>query len=263
MKPDLTTFDAVLLDLDGTVFHEDVALPGAIELIAALQARRQAFAFVSNSGLSPRRLRERLTRMGADVREDQIYTAAAAGCDYVRQHFARGVRVFSVAGDAGHELLDDHVVWVDDDQTPCDVVMSASLANRNATPERFQFALRQILSGAIHVALCADRAYPTPRGFEVGAGAVAAMLSYAADHRPIFCGKPQRLFFESLCSRLHVRPERCVVIGDNLESDVIGARQAGMTSILTLTGIATREHLGALSTDMTPHHVVADLRELV
>ena len=262
MVPDLSSFDAVLLDLDGTVWHEEVALPGAIELIRALQRRRQPFAFVSNSGLSPRRLVERLGRMGAVVDDEHVYTAASAGCDYVRQHYPLGVRVFSVASAASQELLDGYATWVDDDRSPCDVVMSASLANPNATPERLQFAARHLLRGVPLVALCNDRRYPTPRGDEIGAGAVAAMLAFAANITPILCGKPQRLFFEELCSHLGVQPSRCVLIGDNLEADIAGARPLGMKTILPLTGVTSREQLALIEASIGPDFVVNDLREL-
>jgi 4-nitrophenyl phosphatase len=269
MPVDLKTFDAVLLDLDGTIWHEEVALPGAIELIHTLQQRGQPFAFVSNSGLSPARLLARLGRMGAEVRVDQVYTAAKAGCDYVRQHFARGTRVFSVAGMAVEELLGDYVTFVAADHATvgevdpgrADVVMSASLANPNATLERFQSATRHLIAGATLVALCADRSYPTPRGIEVGAGAVAAMLAYAANVTPVYCGKPQRIFFEELCQALNVRPDRCVLVGDNLEADVAGAKPLGIKTILPLTGVTTREHL-EIELAHQPDWVVEDLSGL-
>lgn len=261
--PDLKSFDAVLLDLDGTIWHEEVALPGAIELIHSLQRRGQPFAFVSNSGLSPRRLVERLGRMGAIVEPAHLYTAASAGCDYVRLHYPRGVRVFNVGSDSVHELLDGYATFVSADDEQADVVMSASLANANATGPRFNVALRHLLRGAPLVALCNDRSYPTPRGAEIGAGAVAAMLGFAANIRPVLCGKPQRLFFEELCGHLKVRPERCVLIGDNLEADVGGARPLGMTTILPLTGVTTRQQLALIETGgLGPDHVVEDLRAL-
>lgn len=263
MKIDLSRFDAVLIDLDGTVWHEEVPLPGAIELIARLQARNQKFAFVTNSGLSPARLRERLGRMGATVDDSRFYSAASACCDYVRQHFPKGTQAFNVGAAAYEELLGGHVQWVQDDVETCDVVMSASLANKNATTERLQHSIRFILRGAAHVALCADRSYPTPRGFEVGSGAVAAMLAYACGHQPIYCGKPQRVFFEELCLHLNVEPQRCVLIGDNLEADVAGARQMGMKSIVPLTGITTREMLKANALGLVPDHVVESLGELI
>lgn len=263
MPIDLRTFDAVLLDLDGTIWHEEVALPGAIELIHKLQARGQAFAFVSNSGLSPARLVERLGRMMAEVRVEQVYTAASAACDYVRQQYPKGTRVFSVAGAACEELLGDHVEFTAEEDlvTPA-VVMSASLANPNATVDRFQVATRHLIAGAKLVALCNDRTYPTPRGEEIGAGGVAAMLAFASAAKPVLCGKPQRLFFEELCAHMHVRPDRCVLIGDNLESDIAGARPLGIKTVLPLTGVTTRTHLEK-ELAHRPDWIVDDLRIFV
>jgi HAD superfamily hydrolase (TIGR01450 family) len=261
-KIDLSVYDAVLLDLDGTIWSEDVPLPGAIDLIRTLQARRQPFAFISNNDYAPSKLMKRLDAMGLTVPSETLYTAACAACDYVRHHCGAGVRVFNLAGDAVPELLGDRAAFVEPDDGPCDVVLTASLGLPTASIPRIQAALRYLLRGACLVAMSADRRYPTPGGAEVGAGGLAAMLAYGANVQPIYCGKPQRVFFEELCTRLNVRPGRCVLIGDNLESDVAGARQVGMRTILPLTGITTREHLEHLSVELAPDEVIEDLRSL-
>src|SRR3954463_2476436 len=84
---DLSQYQAVLLDLDGTVYHEDHALPGAVELIRRLQQERRTYACLTNSTSSPSRLTLRLKRMGVDVDPAHIYPAASAACDYVLQRF--------------------------------------------------------------------------------------------------------------------------------------------------------------------------------
>ena len=97
---------------------------------------------------------------------------------------------------------------------------------------------------------------------EIGSGPVAAMLALAANVRPIYGGKPQRVFFEELCAHLRVPPAGCVLVGDNLEADVAGARVVGMRTILPLTGVTTRAHLAALDATLAPDHVITDLRDL-
>src|SRR5271170_6452588 len=77
---DFSSYHAVLLDLDGTVFHEDHPLPGAVALISRLKTENHTFACLSNSGGSPLRMVQRLAQMGAELDPDQIYTAAAAAC---------------------------------------------------------------------------------------------------------------------------------------------------------------------------------------
>ena len=263
MTTDLRDYDAVLLDLDGTIWHEDVALPGAIELIRALQRRGQPFAFISNNDHAPARLLRRFAAMGVSVDVASIFTASLAACDHVRHHHPAGVRVFGVAGAAVGELLGDHATLVaDDDPAPADVVLSAALGHPTNTVPRLQVALRHLLRGARLVSFCADRRYPTPSGAEVGGGALAAMLAYAANVAPTYCGKPERLFFQTLCDRLRVAPSRCAIVGDNLESDIRGAKPFGMRTILPLTGVTSRDDLARLDPSLAPDVLVDDLTHL-
>ena len=84
--------------------------------------------------------------------------------------------------------------------------------------------------------MCADRVYPSPRGLEFGSGAMTAMMSYASGVAGVFTGKPEAVFFEELCSQLAVEPRRCLLIGDNLESDVGGAKRMGMAAFADADG---------------------------
>jgi HAD superfamily hydrolase (TIGR01450 family) len=288
----LDAYQAVLLDLDGTVYHEEHALPGAVELIRRLQQDGRPYACLTNSTSSPARLTARLQRMGVDVDPAHIYTAAAATCDYVLQRFGdpsaaavmssapaasaipsphhsatpplpRPPRVFNLSTEGVHEMLDGKVHWVQGDAEPCDAVICGVPLNVFATDERQRTAMILLRKGAILVAICADRVYPSPRGLEFGVGAFAAMFGYAADVTPVFCGKPEALFFQELCRRLGARPEHCVLVGDNLESDIAGAAGVGMHTILTLTGVATRADVERLEPSRRPGRIIEDLRELI
>lgn len=286
---DLSQYQAVLLDLDGTVYHEDHALPGAVELIRRLQQAGQPYACLTNSTTSPQQLVSRLKRMGVEVDPGHIYTAAAAACDYVLQRFGDPAtaayigadtsssslrdpagapdhhpkpRILNISTSGVDEMLDGKVTWVKDDQAPCDAVICGVSLNVYATEDRLRAALVQLRRGAELVAICADRVYPSPRGLEFGVGAFAAMFAYAANRQPIFCGKPEPLFFTELCRRLGVRPERCVLVGDNLESDIAGAKGVGMRTILTLTGVATRYDADHAPPYLKPDGVVDSLASL-
>lgn len=258
---DLRDFAAVLFDLDGTIWHEHLPLPGAVSLVQRLQECGHPHGFVSNSSASPAGVVRRLAAMGLTVSEQVILTAAAAACDYVLDTFGQEARVFNIANPSIDELLSGRATLVKDDCEDCDAVLAAGLAHGCATPIRLQKALQLLMGGASLIGLCADRAYPTPRGFEIGAGGVTAMLAYAADVPATYCGKPEPWFFEDICHRLQVSPHRCLLIGDNLEADIAGARRVGMTTILTLTGLATPEAV-ATAKDK-PHSVVGDLSELL
>ena len=275
---DFDAFEAVLLDLDGTVYHEEHALPGAVELIRRFQDCGRKYACLTNSTSNPERIGARLGRMGVKVDPAHIYTAAAAACDYVMERFgaqgvpgggapsragARKPRVFNLSTEGVNDMLDGKVEWVNDEQGPCDAVICGVPVNVYATEERQRAAMLLLRRGAALVAICADRVYPSPRGMEFGVGAMAAMMSYAANVTPVYTGKPERFFFEELCRRLGVSPPRCVLVGDNLESDIAGAKAAGMRCVLVLTGVATREDVARLPAELRPDWVVPGLPELI
>ena len=260
----LATYDAVLLDLDGTVYHEDHALPGAVELIRRLQARGQAYACLTNSTSSPARLTARLKHMGVDVDPAHIYTAALAACDYVLSAFPdSGPRVFNLSTEGVHEMLDGKVQWVQREDDPCDAVICGVPLNVFATQERQRTAMLLLRKGARLVGICADRVYPSPRGMEFGSGAFAAMFAYAANVTPVFCGKPEPLFFHELCARLKVDPRRCVLVGDNVESDIAGGKSVGMATVLKLGGVSTKEDVERLPPGRRPDAIIRDLRDLM
>ena len=302
----LDQFDAVLLDLDGTIYHEEHALPGAMELIRRLQREGRPFACLTNSTSSPGRIAARLGRMGVQLAEEVIYTAGAAAADYVLnvpapssgtpgegggggleseisnlkfqntphpgpppEYRRRGrteptPRVFSLATEGVHDLLEGKVQWVSAAEEACNVVLVGTPTSVFATEDRQRVALEILRRDrAVQlVGICADRVYPSPRGIEFGSGALTMMLAYAANVTPVFTGKPEAIFFRELCGRLGVRPERCVLIGDNLESDIAGGKNVGMQTVLVLTGVARREDLATSPAERQPDVVIEDLTRL-
>jgi HAD superfamily hydrolase (TIGR01450 family) len=260
---DFDAYQAVLLDLDGTLYREEHALPGAAELVQRLRADGRNYACLSNSTGSPQRLVARLDRMGIHVAADRIYTATAAAADYVLEKWGGEPRVFNLASEGVQDLLEGRVRWVQDAGEACDAIIVGTPKNYYAGEERQRMALELARRGAALIGTSADRVYPSPRGMEFGAGALAWMLAYAADTTPTFTGKPQAVFFNKLCQHIGAEPGRCVLIGDNLESDIAGAKAMGMATILTLTGVARAEDVEGLSEGARPDRVVKDLRELV
>lgn len=259
----LDQYDAVLLDLDGTIYHEEYSLPGAPDLVRMLQSRGIKFACLSNSTTSPLRVMNRLLRMGMDMDPSNIYTAAAAAADYVLRQFPGRPRVFNVASEGVQEMLEGLVDWVTTGGEPCHAIVIGNPTNVYATEERLRIALQLARKNAQVIGVSADRVYPSARGIEFGCGALTEMICYAAMVTPVYCGKPQRIFFENLCRRLAVSPERCVLIGDNVEADIVGAKALGMKTILTLTGVTRRKDLRDLHPQMQPDAVIEELTELL
>jgi HAD superfamily hydrolase (TIGR01450 family) len=273
MPLDFSAYAAVLLDLDGTLYHEDHPLPGAAALVARLRRENRRFACLSNSTLSPRQISDRLHQMGMDIDPDRIYPATEACADYVLEkygsphsplpHFpAPRPRIYNLATTGLHEMLEGKVDWVQRADQSCDAVVAGCSTNPYATEDRQRIALVLLRNGAELVGMCADRVFPSPRGLEFGSGALSAMLAYAANVKPTFCGKPEKTFFLELCHKLNVDPARCILIGDNPESDIAGAKPFGMSTALILTGVTRRVDLPHLPPHLRPDAVFNDLTEL-
>jgi 4-nitrophenyl phosphatase len=251
------------MDLDGTLYKEDHPLPGAVALVRRLQSQGRVVACPSNSTQSQQRVTRGLADMGIDLPAEVIFTAAREAVEYCLEQFAPHPRIFNLATEGVEEMLQARAAAVQDEREPCDAVVIGNPQCVRATPRRATTALRLLRNGAACIGICDDRVYPSPRGMEVGSGAMTRMLAYAADRAPIFFGKPQRRFFEKLCSSLRVRPERCVMIGDNLDSDIAGAKAMGMKTILTLGGVTRKADLAAAAPERRPDWVVESLEEIM
>jgi HAD superfamily hydrolase (TIGR01450 family) len=263
MRFNFDRYAAVLLDLDGTIFHDNHALPGAVELLKRLDGEGKKYACLTNNTTSPKALSERLGTMGIRVTADHIYTAGAAAVDYALEKFSPRPRVFNLANAGVQEMLEGKATIVLNSSEACDAIVVGTPGGDYATPERQRLAMELARRGSLLIGTSTDRVYPSPRGLEIAAGALTQMLAYAASATPVFTGKPQALFFEELGPKLHVKPGDCVLIGDNIESDLAGAKGQAMHCVMTLTGVCTREELGKLSAEQRPDFIVNDLTELL
>ena len=205
--------------------------PAPWDLIRRLQAEGRKFACLSNSTSSPLQIMRRLQHMGVQVPADHIYTAAAAAADFVVETYAPRPRVYNLATEGIQEMLDGRVDWVQAEADPCQAIIIGAPANVYATEDRQRTSLALARKGAALVGISVDRVYPSPRGMEFGAGALTWMLAYASAGKPVFTGKPQEVFFRKLCQKVDAVPARCVLIGDNLESDNQGAKALGMHTV--------------------------------
>jgi HAD superfamily hydrolase (TIGR01450 family) len=264
MAFDFAPYAAVLLDLDGTVSQEEHPLPGAVELLQRLEKSKKKFACLSNNNASPAQVADRLAKMGVRLDESHIYTAGAAAADYVLHTWRqRRPQVFNLATQGVKDLLEGKVEWTESVTQACDAVVIGTPSNQFATEERQRMAVALARKGATLVGTSADRRYTSPRGIEIGAGALTQMIAYAADATAVFTGKPQPLFFHELCEKLDVAPAKCLLIGDNPESDLAGARGVNMQCILALTGVVSRADLDSIPAHLKPDFVVNDLTELL
>jgi HAD superfamily hydrolase (TIGR01458 family) len=222
--------DAVLLDLDGVLYVEDEPVPGAREAVAALRDRGLGLRFVTNTTVRPRRLiLERLERLGFGVAPHELATPAALA---VRHCLDRGrTRVALVM----NEAVKEDFAELEEVETGADAVILGDLgAAFGYAP--LNKAFRLLMDGAVLVALQKNRFWLTPDGLSLDVGPFVAALEYATGRDAIVVGKPAPAFFGTILASLGVPPERAVMVGDDVESDVGGALASGLAGILVRTG---------------------------
>jgi glycerol-1-phosphatase len=254
----IDSYDLVVLDLDGVVFLIDRPIPGAIEALSRLRERGVPIRFATNN--ASRRagaVAELLIGMGIAASADEVLTSAGAAATVLAQRLPAGSPVLVVGAPALH----DEVAAVglrpvsDAGEQPVAVVQGYGPQVGWAQLAEACIAVR---AGAWWVATNTDRTLPTPRGPLPGNGSLVAALATALDRQPdLVVGKPEPALFTTAAAQTSaVRP---LVVGDRLDTDILGACRAGMDSLLVLTGVSTAEQANAAPADCRPTYVTAGL----
>ncbi|WP_422117446.1 HAD-IIA family hydrolase [Brachybacterium sp. UNK5269] len=225
-----------LTDMDGVLVHEDRALPGAADFIAALQQFGRPFLVLTNNSIfTPRDLRARLSRSGIDLPEASIWTSALATARFLAEQ-QPGAAAY-VIGEAGltSAMHEEGFILAD-----TDVEFVVLGETRTYSFEALTRAIRLIDQGAKFIATNPDVTGPSAQGPLPATGAVAAMITAATGIQPYYVGKPNPLMMRTALNRLGAHSETSVMIGDRMDTDVKSGLEAGMRSVLVLTG-STRE----------------------
>jgi len=251
------TYDLAVLDLDGVVYVDNVAVPGAVEGLAAARREGMHLAFITNNASRPpAEVAANLRELGVPAEESDVVTSAQAAARLLAGQVPEGSRVYVIGGDGLHSALEERglvpVVRPEDD--PVAVIQGYG-------PD---MPWRQVIDGAIlvkgglpWVASNMDLTVPTSRGPGPGNGALVNLVADYAGRRPQVAGKPERPLFEETLTR--VGGERPLVVGDRLDTDIDGARNVGWDSLLVMTGVTTLSDLASLSAAARPTYLGADL----
>lgn len=229
--------DYWLMDMDGVLVHEDHAIPGAPEFLARLVELGRPFLVLTNNSTYTRRdLAARLRSSGIEVPEQAIWTSALATADFLRDQRPGGT-AFAI-GEAGLTTALHEAGYTLTDRNPDYVVLGET---RVYSFERITRAIRLIAGGARFIATNPDPTGPTRDGLLPATGAVAALISRATGADPYYVGKPNPLMMRSALKALNAHSEAAAMIGDRMDTDVVAGLEAGLRTILVLTGVSTRE----------------------
>jgi NagD protein len=228
-----------LTDMDGVLVHEDKALPGAVDFLARLAERDRRFLVLTNNSIyTPRDLSARLARAGLQVPEEFIWTSALATADFLAEQHPGGSAY--VIGEAGLTTALHEIGYVLTDTDPDYVVLGET---RTYSFEAITQAIRLISTGARFIATNPDVTGPTPDGPLPATGSVAALITKATGVEPYFVGKPNPMMFRSAMNRIHAHSESTMMVGDRMDTDVIAGIEAGLDTILVLTGSTSAEQV--------------------
>ena len=227
-----------LMDMDGVLVREEVAIPGADRFLARLRELALPFLVLTNNSTYTRRdLSARLAASGLDVPEEAIWTSALATARFLRDQRPGGSAF--VIGEAGLTTALHDAGYTLTDREPDYVVLGET---RTYSFERITRAIRLIAAGARFIATNPDATGPAADGPLPATGSVAALISRAAGVEPYFVGKPNPLMMRSALNAIDAHSETAAMIGDRMDTDIVSGLEAGMETVLVLTGVTTREN---------------------
>jgi NagD protein len=225
-----------LMDMDGVLVREEQAIAGADQFIARLRERGTPFLVLTNNSTYTRRdLAARLTANGLAVPEDALWTSALATARFLEDQRPEGSAF--VIGEAGLTTALHDAGYTLTERAPDYVVLGET---RTYSFERITRAIRLIADGARFIATNPDPTGPSNEGPLPATGSVAALISRATGVDPYFVGKPNPLMMRSALNAIDAHSETAAMIGDRMDTDVVSGLEAGMETILVLSGVTTR-----------------------
>jgi len=225
------------MDMDGVLVHEEQAIPGADRFLATLRERGLPFLVLTNNSIyTPRDLSARLRASGLDVPEESIWTSALATAGFLEAQRPGGTAF--VIGEAGITTALHQAGYTMTERDPDYVILGET---RTYSFERITRGIRLISAGARFIATNPDTIGPSPDGPLPATGSVAALISRATGVQPYFVGKPNPLMMRSALNAIDAHSEDTAMIGDRMDTDIVAGLEAGMETVLVLTGVTRRE----------------------
>ncbi len=256
--PQIGSIRHLIVDMDGVLWRGDKALPGLQDFFAFIRERGVDFILATNNASRlPAQYADKLARFGVEIDPAHILTSAQASAAYLADVAPPGARVYVIGEEGMRRALAERDFELTAEKAAYVVVGW----DRQLTWEKLSTAALLIHRGAEFLGANPDKSYPTERGPVPGNGAQLAALEATTGVAPTVVGKPGAWMYQEALRRMQARPETAAVIGDRLETDIAGGINAGLTTVLLLSGIAQRADLA--SSPHQPDLVCDDLAHLV
>ncbi len=258
----------LILDMDGVLWRGDTPMPGLADFFATLRRREMGFALATNNATKTAVMyTEKLARFGVDVAPEHIVTSAEATAAYLRQEYGNGAAggtAVYVVGDKGlHDAMTAQgftIITPEQAKAGAQAAVVVAGFSRTATYEIMAMGAHLINQGARFIGTNPDPSFPSEIGPLPGAGALLAFIETGTGVKPTIIGKPGPIMFQQAMRRMGGTPENTAMVGDRLSTDILGAKNAGLQTILVLSGISTRDDVAAQGIE--PDFIFADIGEI-
>jgi NagD protein len=249
----MNTRKAILTDMDGVLVRGSQAIPGAQEFIARLLETGTPFLVLTNNPLyTPRDLQHRLATGGLQIPEKNLFTSALATAQFLSQQRPAGTAF--VIGESGLTNALHQVGYTLTGANPEYVVLGETHAYNI---DQVTQAIRLVAAGARFIATNPDPVGPSESGVVPACGAMAALIEKATGVKPYFVGKPNPLMMRRALNHIGAHSESTIMVGDRMDTDVVAGMEAGMETILVLSGVTRAEDVERFP--YRPNHVLASV----
>lgn len=256
-----------VFDLDGVIYRGNELQPHSRETVLALRKNGHTVRFyTNNSALSRLAYQKKLAGMGIPTPIDEIMTSSYAAALYFVEIGAAGKTVYRI-GEQGmvdeFEAVGMNVI-AGDESPDAHIDFVVVGVDKTFTYKKLSRAMQAILNGAQFIATNEDTTFPTSGGRLLpGGGCMVAAVRTATATEPFVVGKPETYAFSKVLELAGGVPERAVMVGDRLDTDIQVGNRAGADTVLVLTGISTREEAENAVGELRPHRIIETLAELL
>jgi 4-nitrophenyl phosphatase len=259
----LKPYKAILLDGDGVLWKSEQPIPGIQDFFTYLNDRAVRWALLTNNNTrTAQAYIDKLGGFGIQADHQSVFTSSTATADYLLAKYGQEAYFHVVGMDGLTDTLKGAGFRFshgeDEPEGPVAAVVAGM--DREINLHKVTIAMRLIQNGADFIATNTDGSFPTPEGIKPGTGTVIGALHYASGTAPYVVGKPQSAIFETALNALGAEPDQSLMVGDRLETDILGANQLGIDSAAVMTGVTSREEI--MDHEIQPDFLFDDIVDL-
>ena len=243
----LSKITHLIIDMDGVLYRGDQPVPRLAEFFDFMRERPIKFILATNNSTrTPQEYADKLAQMGVTVSPDEILVSGQATARFLAREYPRGTRVHVFGMPALKQAMTDEGFILADE----DVQLVVASMDRAVTYEKLKRATLLIRGGARFIATNLDPTNPSEEGLIPGTGTMIAALETASGTKPQAIGKPEPTMYQLAMEQMGATPETTAAIGDRVDTDIVGGKKAGLTTICVLSGSSDRAEAEAIGTDM-------------